>query len=176
MPLLTALAISIGILGGIATYLFVGPAAGLGLQIWAAFIAWACFYHCGGKEGGLMTTIACNILGAVIGWLALIGVTQLAGGLGVPLAAGICVAIGAAAIVLFANIPTFATIPATVYGFGCVAGFTLLHTKLDTLYSGAITDNPLMNIVASMVIGAVFGYVSEKVGGMLAASPSTAKA
>jgi Protein of unknown function (DUF1097) len=177
MPLLTALAISIGVLGGIATYLFVGPAGGLGLQIWAAFIAWACFYHTGGKEGGLMTTIACNILGVIIGWLALIGVTQLAGSLGVPLAAGICVAIGAAAIVLFANIPTFSAIPATVYGFGCVAGFTLLaHGKLDTLYSGAINDNPLMNIVASMVIGAAFGYVSEKVGGMLAASPSTVRA
>ena len=125
-----------------------------------------------------MTTISCNILGAVIGWLALIGVTQLAPSLGVPLAAGISVAIGAAVIVLFANIPTFSVIPATVYGFGCVAGFTLLAGggKLGSLYSGAINDNPLMNIVASMMIGAVFGYASEKVGGMLAASPSTAKA
>ena len=26
---------------------------GLGLSIWAAFIGWASFYHCGGKEAGL---------------------------------------------------------------------------------------------------------------------------
>ena len=43
MPLLTALAISIGILGGVATWLFTGPLAGFSLQIWAAFIAWAAF-------------------------------------------------------------------------------------------------------------------------------------
>jgi hypothetical protein len=49
MDLITALAVSIGVLGGIATYLFLSP-IGLGLQIWIAFVAWGTFYHCGGKE------------------------------------------------------------------------------------------------------------------------------
>jgi hypothetical protein len=47
MDLIVALAISIGVLGGIATWVSLGPLAGV-LQIWAIFIAWACFYHCGG--------------------------------------------------------------------------------------------------------------------------------
>jgi hypothetical protein len=52
MSLNTALAISLGVLGAVATWLFLGPLGGA-LQIWAAFIAWGCYYHCGGKEAGL---------------------------------------------------------------------------------------------------------------------------
>ena len=178
MPLLTALAISIGVLGGIATYLFLGPMGGLGLQIWAAFIAWGCFYHSGGKEDGLMKTIACNIFGIVVAWLTFLVFNAIAGGLGAPLAAGIVVAIAIVVMVLAANIPTLSTIPATVYGFATTAGFTLLAGggKLGALTSGALADNPLMNIIASMVIGAVFGYASEKVAGMLVGDAATAKA
>ncbi|HEY4807169.1 MAG TPA: DUF1097 family protein, partial [Roseiarcus sp.] len=51
MDLITALALSIGVLGGIATFVLLS--FGMGLQIWVAFIAWATFYHCGGKEAGL---------------------------------------------------------------------------------------------------------------------------
>ena len=178
MPLLTALAISIGVLGGIATYLFLGPMGGLGLQIWAAFVAWACFYHNGGKEAGLMTTIVCNIFGVIVAWLAFFLFNAIAGGLGAPLAAGIAVAIAAAAMCLAANVPNLGSIPSSVHGFACTAGFTLLAGggKFGALTSGAITDNPAMNIIASMVVGAVFGYVSEKIAGMLVGDAATAKA
>ena len=40
MPLLTALAISIGVLGGVATYLFLGPLGATGIQLWVVFAAW----------------------------------------------------------------------------------------------------------------------------------------
>jgi hypothetical protein len=176
MPLLTALAISIGVLGGVATWLFVGPFAALGLQIWAAFVAWAAFYHSGGKEAALKTNIPAHILGAIIGWAALVGTTTLAGGLGVPLAAGICVGIGAAAMVLAANIGAFGSIPSSVYGFACVAGYALLAGKLGTLTSASLVDNPLINIVVSMVIGSLLGWLSERIGGALAAKSPAAKA
>ncbi len=52
MDIITALAVSISILGGIAAFAFLSP-FGMGLQIWAAFVGWATFYHCGGKEAGL---------------------------------------------------------------------------------------------------------------------------
>lgn len=168
MPLLTALAISIGVLGGIATWLFVGPLAALGLQIWAAFVAWAAYYHSGGKEVALKTNIPAHILGAIVGWTALLGTTSLAGGLGVPIAAGICVGIGAAVMVFAANVAAFGSIPSTVYGFACVAGYALLAGKLGTLTSTSLVDNPLLNIVVSMVVGALFGWLSERLGGVLA--------
>ena len=93
--------------------------------------------------------------------MAFIIINALAGSLGVPLAAGIAVAIGAAFMCLAANVPTFASIPSTVYGFACTAGLTLLAGggNLGSLYSGSMHDNPMLNIIASMVIGAVFAYV-----------------
>ena len=56
MDLITALAVSVSVLGAIATYVCLSP-IGFGLQIWAVFIAWGTFYHCGGKEAGLGKTI-----------------------------------------------------------------------------------------------------------------------
>ncbi len=176
MSLITALAISIGGLGAIATYLFLTPSIGMGAQIWAAFIAWACFFHCGGKEAGLKTTIVSNIFGAVMAWIALLLVVSipLGGTLGVPLWAAICVGVTVFALVLAANMPALSAIPASVYGYASVAAYALLATKLDTLTLPSM-QNPLVVVVVSMVIGALFGYLSEKIAGMLAA-PAPAKA
>lgn len=176
MPLLTALALSIGILGGIATYLFVGPLAMLGLQIWAAFVAWSAYYHSGGKEASLKTNIPAHIWGAILGWVALLGITGLGGSLGVPLAAGISVAVTVIVLVLGANIPALASIPSAVYGYACVAAFALLAGKLGTLTAASLVDNPLINVVVSMVIGALLGWLSEKIAGALATKGATAAA
>jgi hypothetical protein len=177
MPLLTALAISIGVLGGVATWLFVGPLAGLGLQIWAAFVAWAAYYHSGGKEGSLKTNIPAHIWGAVLGWVALLAINALAGSLGVPLAAGISVAVTVIVLVLGANLPMFAQIPSSVYGYACVAAYGLLAGKLGTLTSASLVDNPLINIVVSMIVGALLGWLSERIAGALTAkAPARASA
>jgi hypothetical protein len=177
MSLLTALAISLGVLGGVATWLFLGPLGGLSLQIWAAFIAWGCFYHCGGKETGLSQTIAGNIAGAVIAGITLLVVvsTGLAGTMGLPLWAGICVGIGVAAMCLLANIPTFASIPAQVYGFASTAGYALLTDKTGMVGAPSLA-NPVLIIIVSMVIGALLGYASEKVAGQLVAGRRLASA
>ena len=168
MGIIQALAISIGALAGIATYLFLGPAGGLGLQIWAAFIAWACFFHCGGKEAGLSKTIIHNIFGSVMAWIALLlTVDVLAGALGVPLAAGVAVAVTVVVLVLAASNPILSDIPASVFGFAPVAGLFLLDAKHQALTSASL-DNPMVNIVISMAIGAVFAYVSEKIAGAIA--------
>jgi hypothetical protein len=174
MPLITALAISIGVLGGIATWLFVGPLAAVGLQIWAAFIAWGAYYHSGGKEASLKNNIPAHIWGALLAWASLFATATLANALGVPLAAGICVGIGVVILVFGANMPLLAQIPSAVYGFACVAAYTLLAGKLGTLTSASIVDNPLINIVVSMVIGALLGWLSEKIAGALAARKATA--
>jgi hypothetical protein len=177
MSLLTALAISIGGLGGIATWLFLGPLAGA-LQIWAAFIAWGCFFHSGGKESALQSTIVCNAAGAIIAGITLIVVTRtgVANSIGLPIWAGICVGVGVAVMVLLANVPMFATIPAQVYGFASVAGYTLLAGKAAELTAPTL-GNPVVTIILSMIAGAVLGYISEKIGVMLVGSqPATAKA
>ncbi|ADH91700.1 conserved hypothetical protein [Ancylobacter novellus DSM 506] len=171
MSLISALAISIGVLGGVATWLFLGPLAG-GLQIWAAFIAWACFFHCGGKEAGFKATVLANIAGAVMAWLTLLAVSRggLGESLGLPVWAGICVGVGVLVMILLANMPAFAAIPALVYGFAATAGYALLAADGLANLTAASLGNPLVTIVLSMIAGAAFGYVSEKVAGALVAN------
>jgi hypothetical protein len=163
MDLITALAVSIGVLGGIATFVMLSP-FGLGLQIWAAFIAWATFYHCGGKEAGLSKTITHTIFGAIMAYIALLLVTQvpLGAALGVPLWAAICVLVTVFILVYAAKSATLSDIPASVLGYAAVAGMALAGNKLGALTTASL-ENPFINIVISLIVGSVLGYISQKV-------------
>lgn len=164
MNMITALAIVIGALGALATWLFLGPLGFLGLSIWAAFIAWGSFYHAGGGETGLKNTIIGAIWGAIMATVALVLIPVLdMGAVGAAIAVGVAVAI----MILAAQVPLLSAIPPAVYGFASTAAFALMKTGADAT-STDITTSPLLNIVASMIIGALFGFVSEKIAGNLA--------
>ncbi len=170
MSSLVALSVSIGVLGGIATMLCLGPLAGIVL-IWTVFIAWACFFAVGGNEQALKNTIVCGILGAVIAWIALLIILgiPLAGALSLPVWAGIVVGATVIGMCLLAHIDAFSTIPASVLGYASVASFAL--TKPDALTMDALTsvsfNNALIVIVVSFAVGAIFGLLSGKLGGKL---------
>ncbi|BBE72543.1 DUF1097 domain-containing protein [Oharaeibacter diazotrophicus] len=167
MNLVTALAVVIGVLGAVATYLFLGPAGGLGLQIWAAFIAWAAFFHSGGGEAALKTNIPAHIWGSLCATVALILVTNV--GIGeLPVTAAVWVGVTVFVMIAGAHLPVFAQIPSAVYGYASTAGFALLANKLDALTSLAPGSSPFVTISLSMIIGSLFGYVSGKVAGALA--------
>ena len=70
---------------------------------------------------------------------------------------------------LLANVEIFAAIPAQVYGFASVVALTLLTNAAGDLTSASMA-NPVVVVILSMIVGAVFGWVSEKVAGMLAKS------
>lgn len=159
MTMLLALTVSIGLLAVVATWVFLGPLAAWNFQIWQAFIAWACFYHCGGKIDGLQKTAICMSWGAVVGMLSVILAGQL-GALG-PLAVPVAVGVGAAVIVLAAHSTILSTIPAGVYGFGSVAGLILLGKDMAPM-------NAIVPTIGSILIGAAFGWASETIGGKLA--------
>src|ERR1700738_3217397 len=65
MNLVARLALVISLLGAFATWLFLGPLASFGLQIWASFIMWGAFYHCGGGVSGFKAALAGGVWGAV---------------------------------------------------------------------------------------------------------------
>lgn len=167
MNIVTALAIVIGILGGLATWLFLGPLGGLGLSIWAAFIAWGSFFHCGGGENGLKNSIAGAIWGSIMAGVALYLLPIVGNG---ALGAGAVVGVTVMGMILGAHVPLFSAIPAAVYGYASTAAFALLNGDKAVLMAGDIAANPVLNIVVSMAIGAVFGFISEKVAGSLAAT------
>ncbi|MDD2877948.1 MAG: DUF1097 domain-containing protein [Acidiphilium sp.] len=168
MSLVVALAITIGVMGGIATFAVLGPLVVLNLQIWAMFLAWACFYHTGGKEAGLKTTITNNVFGAVMAWVALLMITHipLGASLGLPAWAGICVGATVFVLILAANIPALSVIPAGFYGYAATAAYALVGGHLATLTSVSVL-NPLIVISLSLIVGAALGYVSEKIAGSL---------
>ena len=159
MPTLIALAVSVGVLAVVATWLFfLDPLVAANLQVWQAFVAWGCHYHCGGKITGTRNTIVCMSFGAVVGMAAVL----LAGELGAigTLAAPVAVGLGAALIVLSSKLPWLATIPASVYGFASIAGLILLGT-------GMTPTGALVPTILSIIMGAAFGYVSEAIAGAL---------
>ena len=170
MDIVTALALSIGLLGGVATYLYLSDPLVLGLQIWAAFIAWASFYHCGGKVQGFIASVFANLWGVVMATLTLLAVSRLgfADQLGLPVWAGICVAIGVAVMILGAKIPIFSAIPATVYGYAATVALTLLTADGLNNLSSAVAVNPAVIIALSMIGGNIFGLISEALAGLLA--------
>ena len=161
MDIITALAVSIGLLGAVATYLFLTIGT---IQIWVAFLGWASFYHCGGGVDGLRKSIAANLWGVVMAFIALLLITQVNTGLPGPLWPSIVVGVTAGILVLGAKIEAFSVIPATVYGFASTAGYGLLSGASLTTIDLA---NPLFCVAVSLVVGNLFGILSEKFAGIL---------
>ena len=171
MPALIALALSVGVLAVIDTWLFVVPLADFlpGL-VWISFIAWGCHFHSGGGVKGSTTAIVGMSFGALVGMVAVILATGALAGLG-DFAAPVAVGLGAAVICLASAIPLLATIPASVYGFAAIAGPILL--------AGMSPTEAIVPTIVSVIIGAAFGYVSEMLAGALTkkeGAPAAAKA
>ena len=156
-----ALVVSVGVLAVAATWLFfsVDPVVAAHMQVWQAFIAWGCHYHCGGKITGTRNTIVCMSFGAVVGMTAGLLANGAFASLG-QFAAPVAVGLGAAVICLASKVPLLGTIPASVYGFASIAGLFLL--------GGLTPERALLPTILSIVVGAAFGYVSEAVAGALA--------
>lgn len=167
MSQLVALSVSIGVLGGIATFLYLK----LHLLIWAGFIAWACFFHSGGDNNALKNTIVGNAFGAVIAWIAALIILSfpMADSIGLEAWAAIVVGLTVLVLCLGAHIKAFSSIPTSVYGYASVFAY-LLQTadsmSKDKLMSGSM-GNALILVVVSMALGAIFGLISGKVGGAL---------
>ncbi|MXP42161.1 DUF1097 domain-containing protein [Altererythrobacter soli] len=160
MPALFALALSVGVLAVIDTWLYVGPLAATSLAglVWISFIAWGCHFHSGGGVKGSTTTVACMTWGALVGMVAVILAGGAFAGLG-TMAAPIAVGLGAALICLSSAVGLLSTIPASVYGFASIAGPILLQERTP--------QEALLPVVCSVIIGAAFGYVSEMLANAL---------
>jgi Protein of unknown function (DUF1097) len=169
MNLVTALALVIGALAVLITWLMTGGGPLSMLSIWAAFIAWGSFFNQGGGENGLKNSLLAAIWGAICATIALVlansGALGGLGGLALPVIVGATVAL----MVLGAHVPLFSAIPAAVYGYAATAAFALMGNHVGDALSMNIGTMPALNVIASMVVGGIFGYVSEKIASSLAA-------
>jgi len=165
MSKLTALAVSIAILGGVWAFLALNPLAGIGL-VWVGFIAWGCFFHTGGDSAALQKTIVGMSYGAVIAGVALYLVSSgLLAALGV-LAAPIIIAATVFLLVIVAGINLLSVVPANVYGYAATAGLAL---TAGTAANATVLNltNPVLLVIISVIIGALFGLASGKLAGAL---------
>ena len=114
MPAVIALALSVGVLAFIDTWLYIGPLDSTILHglIWVSFVAWGCHFHSGGGIKGTTPTVACMIWGAIVGLGAVLRATGPPAPVGAPVGFGIAVMLGAAQIVLSSKVPLIATIQA----------------------------------------------------------------
>jgi hypothetical protein len=165
MSKLTALAVSIAVLGGVWAFLALNPLAGIAL-VWVGFIAWGCYFHTGGDTAALQKTIAGMSYGAVIAAVALYLVNSgLLGALG-ALAAPVIIAATVFLLVIVAGISLLSVVPANVYGYAATAGLALTAGTAGNATAMDLS-NPALLVIISTVIGALFGMASGKLSGVL---------
>lgn len=168
MSKLTALALSIAVLGGVWAFLALGPLGGTApiALVWVGFIAWGCYFHTGGDSAALQKTIVGMSFGAVIAGIALYLVSSgMLAALG-TLAAPVIIAVTVFVLVIVAGISLLSVVPANVYGYAVTAGLALTAGTAANSTAMNLT-NPVLLVIVSTVIGAIFGMLSGKLAGML---------
>lgn len=175
MSELTSLAISVALLGGLCTWFTLSVGV---LLIWAAFAAWACFFHSGGDTRALRSTVVSNGFGVLTAWLTAVVIVTVpgAGLLGEPLWPSLVVCVSIACYISAARVGVFSSIPAVTYGYACTFAF-LLQTP-GKFSSANLTSfsfsNALIVVPASMILGAVFAFASARLAARLQRRPAIA--
>lgn len=165
MSKLTALALSIAVLGAVWAFLALNPLAGAAI-VWVGFIAWGCFFHTGGDGAALQKTIAGMSFGAVMAAVALaLVVSGKFAGLG-ALAAPVIIGVTVFPLVIVAGINLLSVVPANVYGYAATAGLAL-STNTAANATALNMTNPALLVIVSVVLGAAFGLASGKLAGAL---------
>lgn len=174
---LNAMALSLAICGGLATFSFMQ--FGGSLSLWAAFVAWASFFHAGGSPDKIQSTSLAAIGGSVLGGLTMFVITGTSGAalLGLPVWGGIVVFVSAGIAVSISRIPAFSDTPVMMHALACVAAYVVLNNAGGAnLFSFSIANNAVINVCLSMLIGVGFGILTAKVAGILSkpeAAPAT---
>ncbi|HEY5103041.1 MAG TPA: DUF1097 domain-containing protein [Steroidobacteraceae bacterium] len=167
MSQLLALSLSIGILGAIWAYLALDLLSSL-LLVWAGFIAWGCYFHTGANGNALTKTIVGNAYGAIIGWIALLVINNVHVGLPGAVWPAIVVGVTVFFLVIVASISALSVVPANVYGYAAIVAYALSAGASADSLTSATAANPLIKVIASMILGALFGLASNKLSAVLA--------
>jgi hypothetical protein len=174
---LNAMALALAICGGFATFSFMQ--FGGGLSLWAAFVAWASFFHAGGTPAQIKSTAIAAIGGSVLGGVTMFLITGTSGAamLGLPVWAGLIVFVSAGAAVSLSRIPALADVPVMMHSLACVAAYVILNNAGGAmLVSLSIVDNAAINVCPSMLVGVGFGILTAKLAGALSKEPDAATA
>jgi len=151
MSKVTALSISVGVLGMVSTLI---TATVWNLPVWVLFFAWASFFFVGSGFSGLLTSVACNWAGIAIATAALLSVQDTSSALLLSIAVGV----GSFAMVQVSRLPWISATPAIVFGFAMTVG-TIAATGNGITTPGV--SNPALIAATTALVGAGFGVASE---------------
>jgi hypothetical protein len=181
MRMMLSSSFSNAFLGGLAVWAFLSFG---GILVWAAVIAWGCFFHVGGDNNAVRITVIGNCLGILTAWTAGIILTLNPSSVPPPTWAGLVVGLLTFAMVFVGHQLavhwglTVRVVPASFYGAASTFAY-LVQTpgRLSTnaLFSLSF-DNALIALPISMVIGALLGFATAKMTDALGAPPKPAKA
>ena len=158
-----ALGISLGICAAVYTYLALGVISIIGAAaIWGGFIAWGSYFTVG--KDALTKNISANVFGAVLAGVAVILYGQINAFVGPEISWAIAVGITVWALTI---IPSLGNIPANVFGYAATFGFMLLNNGGDMDVMAIAVSNPVITMSIAMVVGSIFGLISEKVAAQL---------
>ncbi|MDT7743400.1 MAG: hypothetical protein QOE59_2478 [Actinomycetota bacterium] len=170
MKLPVALALVVGVVGGVLTWLYVGPLAALGLFVPATFMGAACYFAAGGDVAALKKSVPANVWGVVMGTITLIVAAFVSG----AALTGVVVGGGTLVLILGALVPLLEFVPGAVIAFAMTVGWGLLTSASGTDF--AFKTGPFTVMLVSFVIGGLYGWVGSILVGRLMGATSTTSA
>ena len=138
--------IVVGIVTGILSGVWAVLGMSLGLITFAGFLGWSTFFAVGGGNKGLKSTLITNFSGVIWGYLMMQMSNAFTLFLGETISLGIAVTIGACGMCLQSRFKWLGFIPGAF--IGCSTFFA--------------TGFNLSGSIAALILGALFGYISEK--------------
>lgn len=167
MPSVLATAIGVGIMGGVATWLFLSVGTVL---IWAAFVAWASYFAIGGERRVILLNLTSNAFGVVVAWaVALLALANPLDASAAPLWVGLLVTASVFLYIMASRIPLFSSVPAVTLGYATT--FAYLSQTPDAFAYPALLSwgwhNVLIVVLVSMSVGTGFAVVSGNLSGAL---------
>ncbi len=166
MKFVNALAVPLGVIGALLTYL----ALSFGLFfIWAVFLATCMGVALGGSKEAFKSLVICGSLGVVLASVASLIILNIPVPLPGAMWPAIVVGATTACMALAANLPVFGAIPATVVGYASTFAYLLSANKLsNATFLSLDFGNPLVINILSIIVAAGFGLVSLSIAGKLA--------
>lgn len=147
----TARALFVGLL--VALWVWLSGVARLRVEIWPGLVALGCYFAAGGGVSGLQKTIIGTVSG--VAWVLIADAVRVAIG-GTSIVTALIAGAMAAAIILVARVPFLGFVAGAFAGAGVAWGL------------GVNTVNEGIRVAIALAIGAVVGFVAERVAGAVA--------
>jgi hypothetical protein len=148
----TARALLVGLL--VALWVWVSGMARLRVEIWVGVVAIGCYFAAGGGVSGLQKTLFGTLSGVL--WVLVADAVRVAIG-GTSIVTALIAGAMACAIVFQARVPFLSFTGGAFVGAGVAWGLSVN------------TVNEAIRVAVALAVGAVLGFVAERVAGAIAA-------